>query len=120
MLRWGSWFGPFPLGDHTGVRADRLTPSLWYKFRVAKKTFARGLPELAPDFPSAAMPVYEKEIREADASCVLSVQIYSAHWPFTGPHKTAWIDRPGCSQVFVKQIKWVGWKTPTDNLKSAG
>lgn len=57
-------------------------------------------------------------------SCVLFVRIYSAQslpiGPFTGPHKTAWIDPPGYSQVSVKQRKWVGWKTRVDNAKSAG
>jgi hypothetical protein len=57
-------------------------------------------------------------------SCVLFVRIYSTQslpiGPFTGPHKTAWIDPPGYSQESVKQGKWVGWKTRVDNAKSAG
>src|SRR6266478_5721567 len=62
--------------------------------------------------------------RPLPESCVLfRAELFcpkSAHWPSTGPHKTAWIDTPGYSQVFVKQRKWVGWKTRVDNLKSYG
>jgi hypothetical protein len=91
---------------HTVVRtaADRR---FWYKFRKAQKRPTRRLPELARDFPSTAISLYEKESREADAkltelgkqkkpgekvaysrggtvnnplpeSCVLFVRIYSA------------------------------------------
>ena len=51
---------------HTVVRTagDR---HFWYKFRKAQKRPTRRLPELAPDFPSTAISLYEKESREADA-----------------------------------------------------
>jgi hypothetical protein len=70
MLQQGLVVWSFSLvRDHSVVRtaAERLTPSLLYKFRMAKKAPTRRQPELAPDFPSTAASVYENRSGEADA-----------------------------------------------------
>jgi hypothetical protein len=153
MLRRGSWFAPLPWCNITLLFDRQWTVAFGMNFGKAQKTATRRLPELAPELPSTAMSLHEKESREADAQthraaearearrkggllarrhgessaarnlCSVRADLFcprSAHWPFPGPHKTAWIDPPGYSQVSVKQRKWVGWKTGVDNAKSAG
>jgi hypothetical protein len=107
MLRRGSWFAPLPWCNITLLFERQWTLAFGINFSKAQKTPTRRPPELAPELPSAAMSLYEKESREADAkltelwkqkkpgekvahsrgdtvnsplpeSCVLFVRIYSA------------------------------------------